>query len=239
MRLADGRDASLRQAAARDRRGPRPLPMPGAGRSVASICAPSTTRWRIRAHLGRAAASPSSAAASSGSNLRQRRASAAPTVTVIEAQPRILMRGVPSEIAAIVAGPPRAPRASTSASAPASQRIERRRDRRRARSTDGSRSRPTLVVAGIGAMPRRHSPKPPGSRSTTASRSTEPAHLRPGHLRRRRLLLVSAGASMTAGASGSKPGATRRTRARSPPATCSAPARPMLPCRGSGPTSTT
>ena len=56
-----------------------------------------------RAYLSRGArASPSSAAASSASNSPPLRASAAARSRVIEAQPRILMRGVPAEIAAII-----------------------------------------------------------------------------------------------------------------------------------------
>ena len=101
--------AALRQAAAGDRR-----------RAAApAACRAGRRSHRLSAHLCRCAApsatiscrdatSPSSAAASSDWSSRPAPASAAREVTIIEAQPRILMRGVPEEIAAIVAARHRA-----------------------------------------------------------------------------------------------------------------------------------
>ena len=101
----------------------------------------------------RDAMSRSSAAASSGSSWRPAPASAASAVTVIEAQPRILMRGVPEEIAEIVAARHlrRGRRPHLRYRADAQSPL--RRDGVRIELSDGRTIDADLVVIGIGAIP--------------------------------------------------------------------------------------
>ena len=78
--------------------------LPNRPATASPICATFADALRIRDHLAaRDAASRSSAAASSGSSSRPAPRKRGAEVTIIEAQPRILMRGVPEEIAAVVA----------------------------------------------------------------------------------------------------------------------------------------
>ena len=144
-------------------------------------------------------------------------------VTVIEAQPRILMRGVPAEIAEVIAERHRAEVRHLV------RRGLNRSSKQPARGPSSSptarRSPPTCVVIGIGAMPvhrarrsgragarQRHRRRRDAARRPIPT-SSPPATAAPSRCR-----------SMAAAACGWNPGATRRSRARSPRPTCWAPA---------------
>ena len=113
-------------------------------------------------------------------------------VTVIEALPRLLTRGVPAEVAAVLAGPPH--RAEGVASTFGARIAEI--------TADGGvfcRTEPTipadLVVIGIGAIPNTELAAACRPRGRERHRRRRDArHLRSGCLRRRRLLLVPAAA---------------------------------------------
>ena len=171
-----------------------------------------------RARSCRAPASPSSAAASSASSSRRARR-ARRRVTLVEAAPRMLMRGVPPGIAALHRGA--ASRGPASSIRPASaSRASRRPEAPRHRLADGGGIAADAVDrrhrrrAGDGARRRR-----PGSPSTTASASTDGCETsRSRHLRRRRLLLLPASAlwrpAHAAGSLAQRPGPGQPRRAQ-------------------------
>ena len=78
-----------------------------------------------------------------------------------------------------------------------------------------------LLVIGIGAVPVIELAQKAGlAIENGIAVDAAAAHLRPGHLRGRRLLLLPAWRSMAGAACGSNAGATHWIRARSPRATC-------------------
>ena len=219
---------ALRQAAAGDRGVAAPAAA-GRGLGAASICAPSTTLWRSARISGPARGSRSSAAASSAWSSRPRRRKRGCAVTVIEAQPRILMRGVPAEIAAVIHA------AHERQRRPHRLRPRHRGDRGRRRhgcarfgSPMARRSRPISASSASARCPNVALAEAAGLAIDNGIAVDERlAHQRSRHLRRRRLLLLSAGALWR------PPGAARGVAQRAGPGrargagTCSARHEPM------------
>ena len=223
----------------RPARGRAPLPLPGAdGPTRADAAHPRGRRSHPRRARPRPRGSRSSAAASSASSSppRARKLGAEVTVDRGAAAPAHPRRAGRDRRARCEAR--HRARASASTSAPriaadhrATGVVARRRQ---------PRSPADLVVVGIGAVPEHRARRGGRPRaSTTASpstrrsppptrRSSPPATAAPSRSR-----------STAAAASAWRAGATPRSRARWPPATCSAPASRSRPCPGSGPTSTT
>ena len=153
------------------------------------------------------------------------------SVTVIEIQPRILMRGVCATIAAAVDT-----RHAAAGVSDCFRRKDRPRGARRGRGCrTGGNSRPISSSRASAPFPKRRSPKPQGWRSTTASPVMQdcapaiPISSPPAIAARFRTRF-----SMTDG-SGSRPGAPRQTRVRSRRRTCWAATAASRRCRGSGP----
>ena len=150
---------------------PRPLPLPGAdGAERRDAARPSTTPPRIRAALGPGRRLAVIGGGFIGLELAASARRLGAEVTVIEALPRLLTRGVPAEIAAVARRPATAPRACAFVFG---ARVARDHRRRRRCSPTAARSPPTSSSIGIGAVPdtgarRRRA----GSPSTTASPST-------------------------------------------------------------------
>ena len=223
------RKLRLRQAAARHRRRVRASsPCRAPARTTCSICAPSRTRSRCARRLatGRASSS-SSAAASSASRSRRAPSRAVVAVTLVEMAPRLLMRGVPAEVAALVqARHERAGVGSVSGSASTGSSV--RATAEAVVLADGTRLACDAIIAGVGAVPGNR----PGDGERPCDRQRHrgrraPAHQRSRHLRGRRLLLVSAPALR-------RPAAAARSLAQRPGpgqcwrrATCWAPTKPI------------
>ena len=93
-------------------------------------------------------------------------------VTMIEALPRILMRGVPEEIAEVVAARHRAEGVEILCGVGSRRRSAQRADGVRIELADGRAIAADLAVIGIGAIPVTGWPRAPAWRSTTASPST-------------------------------------------------------------------
>ena len=135
-------------------------------------------------------------------------------VTVIEALPRLLTRGVPAEIAAVLRGPPPRRRRELRL-----RRPHRRHHASRRRALRRRHLPADLVVVGIGAVPNTELAAAAGlALDERRRRRRHPRHRRPGGLRRRRLLLVPAAALRSpprpAGVLAQRPGARRARRAQ-------------------------
>ena len=216
--------------------GPRPAGWHFAGeprRKTCSICATSPTRSPCAPRFGRVPASPSSAAASSGWSSRRAPSSVSAPVTLIEAAPRLLMRGVPPRSPS-GREPPRSRRrriragtgiasdrtataANTPSFSPMAARSRRRRHCRHRRRA-GDRS-----GAGGGPADRQRHPRRQQAAHLATPTFSPPAIAAPSRIRS--TMTVDPAGSLAQCAGAGEPW---------PPATCWARIWPMTPCPGSG-----
>ena len=156
------------------------------------------------------------------------------TVTVIEALPRVLMRGVPEEIAAIVTARHRSEGAEILCGT-GIRSIDGDADEVRITLADGRTVAADLAVIGIGAMPVTGLAEQAGlliENGISVDRCLQTSD--PDDICRRRLLLVSARHLWRPARPAGILAQRDRTRARWRQRTCSAPASRFRPCRGSG-----
>lgn len=154
--------------------------------------------------------------------------------TVIEGLPRVLKRGVPEEIAEVIAGRHRQEGVDIRCGETIVA-VEEGTDSAVVRLGSGKIISADLVLIGIGAVPNVALAEKPALSLTTASPSMsgwkppKPISLRLA------IAALSRWRFMVGGGFGWSPGAMHRSRELSPPVTCSAKGTAFPPCRGSGP----
>ena len=236
--LADGRTLPYDKLLLATGAMPRRLPLPGADSSRCAYLRTHDDALRIRGALKAGSHVAILGGGFIGLEIAASARKRGASVTVIEALPRILTRGVPEAIAQMIDARHRR-EGVTLACGKAVLALRETASGIEIALADGSTVAADLLIIGIGAVPVIEAGARGGADGRERDRGRRAtAHLRSRTSTRPAIAARSPWRSMAGAACGSNAGATRRIRAGSPRATCWAPEKARRRCHGSGPTST-